>query len=43
LPLGVKDLENTAGLLTTYGSPMSRTNVPTHDVVLVERLRAASR
>ncbi|CAB3686307.1 Acylamidase [Paraburkholderia rhynchosiae] len=41
LPLGVKDLENTAGLLTTYGSPMSRGNVPTHDVVLVERLRAA--
>jgi len=41
LPLGVKDLENTAGLLTTYGSPMSRGNVPTQDVVLVERLRAA--
>jgi Asp-tRNA(Asn)/Glu-tRNA(Gln) amidotransferase A subunit family amidase len=41
LPLGVKDLEDTAGLLTTYGSPMSRANVPAHDVVLVERLRAA--
>ncbi|TDN61652.1 amidase family protein [Paraburkholderia sp. BL10I2N1] len=41
LPLGVKDLEDTAGLLTTYGSPMSRGNVPAHDVVLVERLRAA--
>ncbi|CAH2911680.1 MAG: putative amidase Psyr_2260 [uncultured Paraburkholderia sp.] len=41
LPLGVKDLENTAGLLTTYGSPMSRGNVPTQGVVLVERLRAA--
>lgn len=41
LPLGVKDLEDTAGLLTTYGSPMSRGNVPTRDVVLVERLRAA--
>lgn len=41
LPLGVKDLEDTAGLLTTYGSPASRGNVPTRDVVLVERLRAA--
>lgn len=41
LPLGVKDLEDTAGLLTTYGSPMSRGNMPSRDVVLVERLRAA--
>ncbi len=41
LPLGVKDLEDTAGLLTTYGSPMSRGNVPKHDALLVERLRAA--
>ncbi len=41
LPLGVKDLEDTAGLLTTYGSPTARSNVPTQDVVLVERLRAA--
>ncbi|MDR5747883.1 amidase [Caballeronia sp. LZ029] len=39
LPMGVKDLEDTAGLLTTYGSPMSRGNVPTRDVVLVQRLR----
>ncbi|TKC87911.1 amidase [Trinickia terrae] len=41
LPLGVKDLEDTAGLLTTYGSPLSRGNVPTSDALLVERLRAA--
>lgn len=41
LPLGVKDLEDTAGLLTTYGTPMSRSHVPSRDVVLVERLRAA--
>ena len=41
LPLGVKDLEDTAGLLTTYGSPISRGHVPSRDVVLVERLRAA--
>jgi len=41
LPMGVKDLENTAGLLTTYGSPSSRGHVPKTDVVLVQRLRAA--
>lgn len=41
LPLGVKDLEPTAGLLTTYGSPIHRANVPEHDVELVARLRRA--
>jgi Asp-tRNA(Asn)/Glu-tRNA(Gln) amidotransferase A subunit family amidase len=41
LPLGVKDLEATAGLLTTYGSPLYRGNVPSEDNVLVARLRAA--
>jgi len=41
LPLGVKDLEETGGLLTTYGSPLFRSNVPLHDNVFVARLRAA--
>ena len=41
LPLGVKDLEATAGLLTTFGSPLYRGNVPAQDNVLVARLRAA--
>ena len=41
LPLGVKDLDDTAGLLTTYGSPMSRGHVPTEDTAAVARLRAA--
>ncbi|WP_354687183.1 amidase family protein [Cupriavidus necator] len=41
LPLGVKDLEATEGLLTTYGSPLYRHHVPTQDNVLVSRLRAA--
>jgi len=41
LPMGVKDLEATAGLLTTYGSQIYRENVPTQDNVLVARLRAA--
>ncbi|MFM9900629.1 MAG: amidase [Polaromonas sp.] len=41
LPLGVKDLEATEGLLTTYGSPMYRDHVPIADNLLVARLRAA--
>lgn len=41
LPLGVKDLEASAGLLTTFGSPLFRDHVPTHDDVLVARLRRA--
>ncbi|MBU0891186.1 MAG: amidase, partial [Gammaproteobacteria bacterium] len=41
LPLGVKDLEATAGLLTTYGSEIYRSNIPAEDNVLVARLRAA--
>ena len=41
LPMGVKDLEATAGLLTTYGSPIYRENIPAQDNVLVARLRAA--
>ncbi|MFX6201722.1 amidase family protein, partial [Acinetobacter baumannii] len=41
LPIGIKDLEETEGLLTTYGSPIYRGNVPAHDNALVARLRAA--
>jgi Asp-tRNA(Asn)/Glu-tRNA(Gln) amidotransferase A subunit family amidase len=41
LPLGVKDLQNTAGLLTTYGNVGLRRFVPGEDVGLVARLRAA--
>lgn len=41
LPLGVKDLQDTAGLLTTYGNVRLRGNVPTVDNSLVARLRAA--
>jgi Asp-tRNA(Asn)/Glu-tRNA(Gln) amidotransferase A subunit family amidase len=41
LPLGGKDLEDTAGLLTTYGAPGFRNHVPERDNVLVARLRAA--
>jgi amidase len=41
LPMGVKDLEATEGLLTTLGSPLYRDHVPMADNVLVARLRAA--
>jgi Asp-tRNA(Asn)/Glu-tRNA(Gln) amidotransferase A subunit family amidase len=41
LPLGVKDLQDTAGLLTTYGNVRLRGNVPSADNALVARLRAA--
>lgn len=41
LPLGVKDLQDTAGLLTTYGNVALRGNVPARDNALVARLRAA--
>ncbi|KQW54131.1 amidase [Variovorax sp. Root411] len=41
LPLGVKDLEPTEGLLTTWGSAIYRDHVPTEDIELVARLRRA--
>ncbi|MEZ5651077.1 MAG: amidase [Burkholderiaceae bacterium] len=40
LPIGVKDLQETAGLLTTYGSPRFRDHIPDRDHPLVARLRA---
>lgn len=41
VPIGVKDLTETAGLVTTYGSLAYEGNVPDEDAVLVQRLRAA--
>ncbi|MCC7369303.1 MAG: amidase [Chloroflexi bacterium] len=41
LPVGVKDLNDTAGLLTTYGSPQYRDYVPAQDEAMVGRVRAA--
>ncbi|NKB56276.1 MAG: amidase [Alphaproteobacteria bacterium] len=41
LPLGVKDLLDTEGLLTTHGSPLFKDNVPTADHSLVAELRKA--
>jgi Asp-tRNA(Asn)/Glu-tRNA(Gln) amidotransferase A subunit family amidase len=41
LPTGIKDLEETAGLLTTYGSPLYCDYVPQDDSSMVARVRAA--
>ena len=41
VPIGVKDLHETGGLRTTYGSLAFRDNVPEEDCIVVARLRAA--
>ncbi|HEY1857641.1 amidase [Acidocella sp.] len=41
LPVGVKDLEDTAGLRTTFGSPLFKDNVPAKDERSVAAVRAA--
>jgi amidase len=41
LPVAHKDVTDTAGLRTTYGSPIYREHVPTQDALLVERLKRA--
>lgn len=41
LPIGIKDLEETAALLTTYGSPLYRDFIPERDNAMVARVRAA--
>lgn len=41
LPIGIKDLEPTEGLRTTFGSPLFRDNVPAKDARLVAAIRAA--
>lgn len=41
LPIGVKDVTVTAGIRTTYGSPLYKDNVPTEDAEVVRRLKAA--
>ncbi|MBL8325047.1 MAG: amidase [Rubrivivax sp.] len=41
LPVGIKDLQDTEGLLTTYGSPLYRSHVPARDSAQVALVRAA--
>jgi amidase len=41
LPIGIKDLEDTAGLRTTYGSPLFAEHVPGQDERIVAAVRQA--
>jgi amidase len=41
LPIAIKDLEDTAGIRTTYGSTLFADHVPEADGLLARRLRAA--
>jgi amidase len=40
LPTGIKDLHETGGLLTTYGSPLHANDVPDFDCAMVANMRA---
>ena len=41
LPVAHKDLVDTAGIRTTYGSPFHRDHVPARDALIVTRIRSA--
>lgn len=41
IPVAIKDLTDTAGLRTTYGSALYRHNIPVEDDLVVARLRQA--
>ncbi len=41
LPVGIKDLQDTQGLVTTYGSPLYKDHVPEKDELIVAKLRRA--
>ena len=41
LPVGIKDITPTAGIRTTFGSPLFKDYVPTQDAEAVRRLKAA--
>jgi amidase len=41
LPVAHKDLVDTAGIRTTYGSPIYKDNVPQRDALIVERIQRA--
>ena len=41
LPIAHKDLEETKGIRTTFGSPLFKDNIPTRNTLLVERIQAA--
>jgi amidase len=40
MPLAFKDLVDVAGIPTTGGSPLLKNNIPAHDALLVQRMKA---
>lgn len=41
VPVAIKDLTNTKGLRTTYGTPLYKNHIPDRDATVVRRLKAA--
>lgn len=41
VPVGIKDIIETAGIRTTYASPLFKDNVPDEDALTVQRIKAA--
>jgi len=41
IPQAIKDAVSTAGIHTTFGSPLLRDNVPAEDALMVQRMKAA--
>ncbi|MFW6195458.1 MAG: amidase [Chloroflexota bacterium] len=41
LPIGIKDLQQTRGILTTFGSPIYKDFIPDRDALIVERVKNA--
>ncbi len=41
LPIGIKDLTPTAGIRTTFGSPIYANNMPSEDAAIVKRIKQA--
>jgi amidase len=41
MPQAIKDAAHTAGIRTTFGSPLLREFVPSHDGLMVQRMKAA--
>jgi amidase len=41
VPVGIKDIIETAGIRTTYASPLFKDNVPSQDALTVQRIKVA--
>ena len=41
VPIGIKDLTATAGIRTTFGSPLNADHIPSEDAAVVKRIKRA--